>query len=186
MSFFKCCVGGDKKALALWLLCLKGLQCPFCHCSESLNRHRFLFGNDPNGRQGQCLRGQRVFCSDRGQRGGCGRTFPVFLADVLPRHTVTASLLWTLLCSLLTGLSLKAAVESLRALFSLDTFYRLRQRLRLRLDVVRSLLCREQNPPSSSQADPLLQTVEHFQTVFPDVPCPLQQFQIRFDQALMG
>jgi hypothetical protein len=33
------------------------------------------------------VRGQRAFCSDRGQRGGCGRTVSLFLAVMLPRHS---------------------------------------------------------------------------------------------------
>ena len=186
MNLPKFCSGCDLLALKSLLLCLKELQCPFCFCSESLNRHSFLRGNDPNCRQGRCLRGQRVFCSDRGQRGGCGRSFSVFLADVLPRHSVTATLLWSLLCFWLGGLSLNAAALSLHSLFDVSAFYHLRRRLRGRLEVVRSLLCRDQKPPASSQADPLLQTVEHFQTVFPNSSCPVRQFQIRFDQALMG
>jgi hypothetical protein len=35
-----------------------------------------------------------VDCSNRGLRGGCGRTFAFFLADILPRHTLTAALVW--------------------------------------------------------------------------------------------
>ena len=171
---------------ALELLCLKAMLCPFCDCAKSLNRHSFLYGNDPNNTQGEIDRGQRVLCSPRGRRGGCGRTFSIFLAGVMPRHGVTAAMLWTLLALLLSGLSLKAAAQSLHSLFCLETFYRLRQRLRGRLDVVRPVLCRDQKPPASAQADPLLQTVEHFQTVFPDAPCPIRDFQLRFREPLMG
>lgn len=78
--------------------------------SESLNRHSKLYGNDPAVANGQALRGQRIFCSNRGQRGGCGRTFPVFLAEVLPRHSVTSAWLWQLLLRLWKGGSTKAAV----------------------------------------------------------------------------
>ena len=74
------------------------------------------------------LRGQRVFCSNRGRRGGCGRTFSLFLAEVLPRHTFPASLLWQLLVRLLAGASLQAAAESLRLPFALETVYRLRRK----------------------------------------------------------
>jgi hypothetical protein len=186
MNLLKFGFVSDQKALVLWLLALKGLRCPFCGCSHSLNRHSFLYGNDPLCVQGRSLRGQRVFCSNRGQRGGCGRTFSVFLADILPRHSVSASMLWTVLGLWLGGLSLRAATLSLGSLLCLDTFYHLRQRLRARLDVLRPLLCRLQNPPPSSHSDPLLQTLEHFQSVFADVACPFQQFQLRLTQALMG
>lgn len=132
------------------------------------------------------LRGQRVFCSQRGQRGGCGRTFSVFLAKVLPRHTVTASCLWPLLCRLLQGVSIKAAVQALALPFGLETLYHLLQRLRGRLPAVRSLLCRDRPAPDSSQSDPLLQTVEHLQSVFAKAACALSAFQRRFQQPLLG
>ena len=132
------------------------------------------------------LRGQRVFCSDRGQRGGCGRTFSIWSADILPRHTFTAPFLWQLLCGLLEGSSIKAAFEALGSPpFALETCYHVLQRLREQLSEVRSLLSREQKSPSSAQTDPLLQTVEHLRRVFPKSSCPLVDFQIHFQHPLL-
>ena len=153
-----------------------------------MNRHSFLYGNDPTDPAGQQLRGQRVYCSSRGQRGGCGRTFCIFFSDVLPRHSVTAAWFWKLLDQLLTGASLKAAVHSLALPFALETLYRLRQRLRLRLDVLRPLLCQRQKPPTATgaEADPLLHTLRHVQALFSEAACPLQEFQLLFARPLMG
>ena len=165
---------------------LKQQRCPHCGCVESLNRHSKLYGNDPAVANAQALRGQRVFCSNRGQRGGCGRTFPVFLAEVLPRHSVTAAWLWQLLLRLLQGGSTKAAVEALAMPFSLEALYHLLQRLRGRLPDLRSALFRQEPAPDSSQADPLLQTVEHLQRVFPSAACAPGAFQFRFQQSFLG
>lgn len=151
-----------------------------------MNRHSRSLGNDPNAADGETFRGQRVFCSNRGQRGGCGRTFALFLADVLPRHTVPASLVWPWLVKLLAGLSVQAATETLRLPFALETLYRLRRRLGRRLEAVRTRLWREQSPPVSGQADPLLQTVAHLQTVFPGSACPPAEFQRHFQQPFLG
>jgi hypothetical protein len=151
-----------------------------------LNRHSLLYGNDPTDCGQQCLRGQRVFCSDRGQRGGCGRTFSIFLADILPRHTVRATWLWKLLGQWLTGASLKAAAESLRLPFALETLYQLVQRLRQRLDVLRPLLSQKQKPPASQDTDPLGQTIRHLQALFSSAACALQEFQLLFARPLMG
>jgi hypothetical protein len=186
MNFPQFCFGCDQKALHLSLLSLKEQRCPHCHCAESLNRHSFLYGNDPDRPAGQRLRGQRVFCCDRGQRGGCGRTFSVFLADVLPRFSVSASLLWQLLLLLLPGGSIQAAIHALRLPFAPETLYHLLQRLRLRLDVLRVNLCQVAPSAPSSQSDPLLQTVEHFRTAFAPAPCPIQEFQSRLQKALLG
>ena len=165
---------------------LKQERCPFCGCAESLNRHSFLYGNDPVTPDGQILRGQRVFCSDRGQRGGCGRTFSVFLAPIFPRHTVSAPLLWPLLVQMLSGQSIKACAEALRLPFGLETLYHLLGRLRRRLDVVRSCLCRRQTAPASGQLTPLGQTVEHLQAVFGGASCPPADYQTHFGTAFLG
>lgn len=127
-----------------------------------------------------------MFCSNRGQRGGCGKTFSLVLADILPRHTLTAALVWRWLVELLAGLSVKAAVEKSRLPFALETVYRLRRRLQRGLDRVRTRLWREQSPPASGQNDPLLQTVEHLRRVFPTSACPLAEFQFHFQHPLLG
>jgi hypothetical protein len=145
-----------------------------------------LRGNDPAVVNGQLARGQRVFCSDRGQRGGCGKTFPLFFAGTLPRHTFTATLLWALLVKLLGGTTIKAATETLRLPFSLEAIYGILRRLRYRLDVVRSFLCRERPSPVSTRTDPLLQTLEHLQTLFPQAACALMGYQRHFQQPFMG
>jgi hypothetical protein len=132
------------------------------------------------------VRGQRVFCSNRGNRGGCGRTFSFFLAEVLPRHTFTATLLWQWLLQWLATASLEAVVEKLRLPFALETVYRLRRRLRQRLDAVRTRLCREQSPPAGAHPDPLRQTLEHLRAVFPDSACPPVNFQLHFQQPFLG
>jgi hypothetical protein len=176
----------DKPSLTLWMAGLKQLRCPFCGCWQSLNRHSFLYGNDPDCPNGRRLRGQRAFCSDRGRRGGCGRAFSVFLADVLPRFTVAASLLWRLLCLLLDGGSVLGAINALRSPLSQQTFYQLLRRARLRLDFLRPVLCQAASISPSALADPLLQTVEHFKAAFPQAGCPPALFQARFQKALFG
>jgi len=108
------------------------------------------------------------------------------LAEVLPRHTLTASLVWHWLVKLLAGLSIKAVVEKLRMPFALETFYRSWRKLHQRLNVLRTRLCSELSPPVSTRSHPLLQTVEHLQAVFPCSPCPLVDFQLRFQHPFCG
>ena len=99
---------------------------------------------------------------------------------------MSASLLWQWLVKLLAGLSLKTAAEKLRLPFALETMYRLRRSLRQRLDQVRTRLCREQSPPAGAHADPLLQTVEHLQLLFPGGACPPADYQLQFQQPFLG
>ena len=81
---------------------------------------------------------------------------------------------------------MKASVEKLRLPFALETLYHLLSRLRGRLDVLRCWLCGRQRAPDSSQTDPLLQTVEHLQSVFKAAPCPVSQFQAVFQAPMLG
>ena len=157
---------------------LKQSPCPQCGCVGTLNRHSHAFGQDPLTASGQWQRGQRVYCSNRGLREGCGRTFSVFVAEVLPRHTFTASLVWQWLLQRLAGLSGKAAAERVRLPFTLEAVYRLRRSLVRRLDAWRTRLARERPPPVSTQTDPLLQTAEHLREVFPGSACPPADFQL--------
>lgn len=173
--------GADPTAFSL-----KQARCPHCGCANSLNRHSILYGNDPSSAAAKLQRGQRVFCSDRGNRGGCGRTFCLMLADALPRHTITASLLWPWLSALLAEGSVKAAVENLRLPFALETFYRLRRQLLLKLDRLRSRLCRQQPPPDTAHTDPLAQTISHLQQAFANAACPTAEFQLHFQCPFLG
>lgn len=174
------------KELTEHLSALKQLCCPKCGAVETLNRHSKLYGNDPDDPAGRLQRGQRVWCCPRGRRGGCGRAFSVFIADMLPRHTFTATWLWQWLVELLAGLSLKAAAQTLRPPFALETVYRLRRSLRCQLDALRAQLCRRQSPPASPHTDPLLQTAQHLQTVFAGSACPAAEFQLQFQRPFLG
>lgn len=174
------------KELTEHLFSLKQLCCPKCGFAETLNCHSKLYGNDPDSAQGgRTLRGQRVWCCPRGQRGGCGRTFSIFLADVLPRHTVTGSWLWRLLVQWLAGGSIKAAVEAINPPFALETLYHLLHRMRKGLTAVRSALCRQDQAPASAQSDPLLQTVEHLRRLFSSDASPCAEFQLLFQRPLL-
>jgi hypothetical protein len=95
-------------------------------------------------------------------------------------------MLWQLLVRWLAGGSLKAAAEKLRLPFALETMYRLRRKLRQKLDLIRTRLCRRQAPPASKQTDPLLQTVEHLQAVFPGTECVPSAFQLHFQRPFLG
>ena len=135
---------------------------------------------------GQIDRGQRVFCSDRGQRGGCGKTFPLFLAGVLPRHTFNATLLWALLLKLLGGAAIKSAAEILALPFSLEAVYGIVRRCRHRLDVTRSFLLRKHPAPVSTQSDPLCQTLAHLRQIFPQATDALAAYQRHFQRPFLG
>ncbi len=110
----------------------------------------------------------------------------MFLAGVLPRHSFTATGLWSLLAALLAPGSVRAAVHALGLPFGLETVYHLLARLRARLDVVRSRLARRGKEPPSAQVDPLRHTLEHLQKLFPQASCPVSEYQLAFQQPFLG
>ena len=127
-----------------------------------------------------------MFCSNRGRRGGCGRTFAIFFASVFPRHSLTAALWSDLLRAMLVGTAVKTAWENLHPVFSLEAAYRLVRRTRARLAFLRPLLGRTLSPPPSPQADPLLQTFEHLQLIFGAEHDLAAVFQMHFQRPLLG
>ncbi len=164
---------------------LKSRACPHCGRIGTLNRHSRLTGND-TARPAACrLRGQRVYCSARGARGGCGRTFSIYLADVLPRHSVTGALFSALLVAVLAGASLHSAAQAALAPFATPTAYRLASRLRHQAARVRALLSGASPPPSCAHRDPLHQTLAHLRAVFADAADLVAAFQLRFQVPLI-
>ena len=72
---------------------LKQTPCPHCKVTGTLIRHGFLYGFDDTSPQRKTVRARRIFCSNRNNRPGCGRTFSVWLADKIRRLSLTAGAL---------------------------------------------------------------------------------------------
>jgi len=176
----------DSEGLEKFFRAIKSMGCPFCEHVGALNRHSLMHGNDPEAKEGRITRGQRVFCSDRGRRGGCGRTFPILFTWALPQHSLSATLVWQAVHKWLGGMSIRAAWQTTNTPLALDSFYHYLQRLRRRLTTLRTLLSTASRPPDSMRWDPLLQTFEHLETVFPKASCPVASFQQRFQTPLTG
>jgi hypothetical protein len=176
----------DREGFEKFFRWLKSLACPFCGRKGALNRHNLIYGNEPEANQGRILRGQRVFCCNRGERGGCGRTFPVLFAWVFPRHSLSAPLVWKAVREWLNGGSIRSAWMTVKTPLALDSFYHFLQRLRGHLTALRTTLSAVRPPPSSKRSDPLLQTFEHLRIIFPKASCPMEAFQQRFQEPWTG
>lgn len=176
----------DKQALEKKLLALKQCVCPHCRMIGTLNRHDKVSGNRPDHATERQARGQRAWCSNRGKRGGCGRTVKLLFDQVLPRHTISADILWAILKALIKGLSVKAAAESVSMKLTIDSVYRLLQQLTKQLDGVRVTLSANCKPPGSSARNPLIHTAEHLLHAFPGSGNPVAAFQSVFQRPVMG
>ncbi|NRA28367.1 MAG: hypothetical protein HRU10_14120 [Opitutales bacterium] len=100
------------------------------------------------------MRGARFWCSSRRKsRSGCGRSFTVYLANIIPRYSVLARTLSTLFSTWSRssggGQVLSAWEQAHQAGFSTDSAYRWICRLTgaQTQSAVRTQLCRARPPP---------------------------------------
>jgi len=163
---------------------LKFLPCPHCHAVGYLIGHGHLRGYGSEGHE-KIRRGWRIFCSNRRRRKGCGRTYSILLAQFMPRHLVAADTLFRFLASVREGLTRKAAWERLHVPWTLQTGYRLWQRLCGRQSPLRSLLCRQTPAPVCHSPNPLFQLIEHLTLAFSNHPCPIVAFHLHFQQPFL-
>lgn len=175
----------NERALEKELLSLKQKTCPNCGRRGTLNRHDWLYHNGVEACPTPAVKGKRVWCSNRGRRGGCGGTVTFLLEWILPRHSVTSDILWQVL-ELLLEMSVMMAVKEITSGVSLEGVYHILQRLRTRQDFVRTRLCSICPPPRSRHVNPLSQSVEHLRCAFPEADNPISAFQTHFQAPLMG
>ena len=156
---------------------MKSLACPHCLQHGTLNNHGKLKTKTGT------LRGSRFWCSSRRKgRPGCGRSFCVWLASVLPRHSVPAATLAAFLGAWQRlGGNVLAAWQSARTGFSTDSAYRWAKCFVRNQGEIRSRLCRARAPPRALAGLIHADLFEHLRLVFGEVSFT-KAFQIRFQE----
>ncbi len=147
---------------------LKVIECPHCGQSANLIRNGRLYGNDPAQQStARIERGQRIRCSERGQCGGCGRSFSIYRPQTLPRRSVGSDYLLALLTAIRErdGCVHHAWQQGARW-FSLSTAYRLWKEFRLTQTQLRHRLCALTAPLPSRHGEPGLQLIDHLLAAF--------------------
>lgn len=162
---------------------LKRVPCPHCKVVGMLIRHGYLRGYDDGHPQRRTVRARRIFCSNRHQRRGCGRTFSVFSADRIRRLSLTTHRLWRFLQRAVAD-RIAAAVRAAQSHLSSRTWQRLWKRFDRGQSKIRTALSSRCPPPSlpaiSSQRpaqQAAAHTLAHLLTAFPNADCPLAAFQ---------
>jgi hypothetical protein len=161
---------------------LKQTSCPHCKAVGALIRHGYLLGYDESSRL-KTRRGQRIFCSNRNARPGCGRTFSIWLADKIRRVSLTAGALWRFLQLAVAGAVITAG-HAVDARLSDRTWQRIWQRFNQAQCHIRTALHRRCPPPdtppqptANPKRRPAAQLLAHLQTAFADTSCPIAAFQ---------
>jgi len=144
------------------------IDCPACGRSAVLIRNGLHYGNAPDqSGDTRIIRGQRIRCSNRGNRCGCGCSFSIFESERIPGRSIDTSWLQSLLLYLLqqAGCMHAAWLKTSRQ-FSLRTAYRIWRRIDLEQTTLRHRLCQCTGPPNSTQLDPRLELIEHLRAAF--------------------
>ena len=126
------------------------------------------------------------FCSNRYSHQGCGRTFSVHWATVIPRCSLPTLHLLELLSAIDAGNTVHGAWAGSSIWISLSTAYRWLTRWKLGTARIRARLCQVRPPPSRADILPDLLSLRHFRTAFPDAACPVAAFQAHFQMAVFG
>lgn len=169
---------------------LKNTACPHCRTVGNLILHGFLKGFSDN----PCIesnkkikRGHRVFCSNRGRRKGCGRTFSVLCSRFIENLFITAGNLWRFIKRVVRTDNIRQSFLAIKSTLSISTAYYLwkrfisnQSRIRIRLKSLCNL-----PPDCRSGSTPPAETVSHLLFCFKHHPCPISAFQEQFQTAFM-
>ena len=174
----------DRRELEAFRERAKLHPCPHCQCVGALNAHGSVSGYAEVGSE-RVARGHRFFCSNRHRRPGCGRTFTLWLADVLRCCVVRTATLWRFLSAIAGGQSRQAAWQlSGGSVLSTRSGYRLCDRFARAGPRLRSLLSSLCPPPTSTSPLPIAQLIDHLRLAL--LAEPLSAFQYRFQIDLLG
>ena len=155
---------------------MKMLSCPHCHRRGFFILHGYLYGY---GEKDPVRRGRRIFCSNRGNRGGCGRTWSFLLAGCIRNFMIFAGFLSRFLEKLRQGFCPAEAAREAGIRMSETTIYRLCNRFGQNQSRIRTYLSRVKDPPPLDDvADPVMQTIVHLKAVF--TGCIVSRFQLYF------
>ena len=158
---------------------LKATACPHCKVIGLLVLHGFLRGYDESSPRDKTVRARRIFCSNRNNRQGCGRTFSVWIADKIRRLSLSAGGLWTFLQSVVAE-GISAAIRHVNCHLADRQMQRIWRRFVLGQSAIRSALwpvCRPPELPPQSSQSPVAEVLSHLQAAFPNADCPIADFQ---------
>lgn len=166
---------------------LKLTACPHCRVTGALIGHGFVRGYAEHGSE-EVVRGRRVFCSNRGQREGCGRTFSVLLSTVLSGFVVRTLTLFCFAMAVPNGLTRHAAwPRAAGGTPALSSGYRLWRRTGQAQSTLRGRLWHLAPPPESAAHEPLGQLLAHVVLVVGTSEAdPFAALQDRLQQGLLS
>ena len=161
---------------------MKMTPCPHCRRTGCLILHGYLYGYDENGSD-RVKRGKRIFCSNRKNKQGCGKTFSMLMAGMIKSMTIGAARVWNFLDNVRQGIPVSKAFSKTGTAMTVSSAYRIFKRFKENQPRIRTLLMSLKDPPVlPGVEDPAVCTLVHLESVFHDHPISAFQnhFQISF------
>jgi hypothetical protein len=160
---------------------IKLLLCPHCRRVGFLILHGYLYGY---GETDLIQRGRRIFCSNRNNKSGCGRTVSCLQSGCIRNFMMFAGCLSVFLEEIRQDYCPAEAARKSGLKISKATIYRLYKRFKLNQSRIRSYLLRlKAPPPSVNTNDPVIQTITHLTSAFS--PCIVSGFQHHFQTSFL-
>ena len=114
-------------------------QCPYCEQIHQLISHGFIYKKQPGLGVDPEAVGKRVFCSNRNQRTGCGRTIQLYLNTTIRYLHHAGRTVMAFVLSLVAGVTIQNAYEQATGIAEPRHAYRWLNRLCAQLSTYRSL-----------------------------------------------
>ena len=166
---------------------LKLKQCEHCRMTGMLILHGFIYGYDEY-RTRHRIKGRRVFCSNRNNRKGCGRTLSYLLIDFIKRTLISTGIAWQFLRDILLGKSIEKAYTSLdpECVLSLPTFFRFWKNFKLQTHTIRTFIANRYPLLKISESTPYNETIRHLSILFSEGDInPIAQYQRLFQTSFV-
>lgn len=147
---------------------LKVISCPHCKRTGFLIKHGSLLGYVLN-QAGNTVRGARavrVYCSNRHQANGCGRTFSVWTADKIKHLFLSADSLWLFLSHAISSGNKLQAFRKLNCGLSDSATYHIWRRFRSAQVAIRTALVALCQPSQMESDCPAKLTLDHLAKAF--------------------
>lgn len=162
---------------------MKNTACPRCGCKGYLILHGYLYGYSESGSEKE-KRGRRIFCSNRKNRKGCGKTFSMLFSGFIPNRTIRSDGLWDFLSRIKDNLSIAKAFKGAKIPLSASSAHRIFKDFTENQPVIRTLLMGLKAPPVLPDVEnPNVCTIIHLESVFKDGP--VSAFQQHFNRSFL-
>lgn len=164
---------------------IKLKQCPYCKKYGMLIFHGFIYGL--NEYRNVVKKGRRIYCSNRGNRSGCGRTISYRLCTYIKQSFLSSETTWQFLSKILNGTSIEKSYYSLNNSFiiSISVLYSIWNKFRNNIYEIRTTLSNTISISDTPTDCPIRETIFHLNNITHDnCQNPVEAFQLLFQKSL--